>query len=242
MWLSYLGGAYAGWQRQRNALTVQQEVETALARLFGVPIRATAAGRTDAGVHAAGQVVHFDAPLQIPPPGVLAALNTLLPSDIRVMRVRRAPSGFDARRDARLKHYCYRLAWGGALPPWEDQRVWLLSTRPRLELMEAATGRFAGVHDFASFALSGHAGVGRRGTVRRIAAARIAVRGRRAAIHVIGDGFLRGMVRRIAGSIVDVGRGAQEISWIDDLLTDPTTRPPAPTAPPRGLTLERVTF
>lgn len=242
MQLSYIGSAYAGWQRQANAPTVQEAVESALERLYRTRVSITGAGRTDAGVHAAGQIVHFDAPLQIPPHGVLAALNTLLPDDIRVIRVKGVAKRFDARRDAVLKHYCYRIAWGSVLPPWEAQRVWTLASAPRVEAMVEAAKRFEGVHDFRSFALAGHAGLGMRGTVRRIGTARMSVRGRRASIHVIGDGFLRGMVRRIAGSTVEVGRGTHDVDWIDRLLRDANVSPPAPTAPAHGLTLEHVRY
>ncbi len=240
--LAYLGGRYAGWQRQAAARTVQATVEAALAALYRTPIRTTAAGRTDAGVHAAGQVIHFDAPLPIPPAGVVAALNAALPEDIRALGARRVAADFDARRDACSKHYCYRLAWETVLPPWEAQRTWVLPRRPRLEAMAAATARLVGEHDFAAFARAGHAGTGRRGTVRRIEAARLVSRGRRAAIHLVGDGFLRGMVRRLVGSIVEIGRDAQELAWFEGLLAGTTASPPAPTAPAHGLTLEGVRY
>ena len=240
--LAYLGGRYAGWQRQAAARTVQATVEDALATLYGTPIRVTAAGRTDAGVHAAAQVIHFDAPLPIPPAGLVAALNAALPEDIRALKARRVPASFDARRHARCKHYCYRLAWETVLPPWEAQRTWILPKRPHLEAMAAATARLVGEHDFAAFARTGHAGTGRRGTLRRIELARFASRGRRAAIHLVGDGFLRGMARRLVGSIVEIGRGAQELAWLEGLLEGTVTTPPAPTAPAHGLTLEGVRY
>ncbi len=240
--LAYLGSAYAGWQRQPRARTVQSTVEHALATLYKAPVRATAAGRTDAGVHAAGQVIHFDAPLAIPPAGLVAALNTLLPADIRVLSARWVAPTFDARRHAQRKHYRYRLAWGAPLPPWEAQRTWLLPRRPDLDLLAAALERFVGLHDFAAFARAGHAGTGRLGTVRRVDTATLRWRGRRAAIHVVGNGFLRGMVRRMVGSAVEVARGAHPLAWLDALLADPAAQPPAPTAPAHGLTLEAVAY
>lgn len=240
--LAYLGTGFAGWQRQVGARTVQGTLEAALAALFGTPIRTAAAGRTDAGVHAAGQVVHFDAPLPIPPDGLVAALNTRLPPDLRVLAARRVAPTFDARRHACGKHYCYRLAWGVVLPPWQAQRTWVLPSRPDLDRVAAALAALTGTHDFAAFARSGHAGTGRRGTVRCLSLAQLRWRGRRAAIHLVGDGFLRGMARRIVGAVLEVGRGAQEVDWLAALLAAPTTHPPAPTAPAHGLTLERVHY
>lgn len=240
--LAYLGGAFAGWQTQRGQRTVQGELERALQRLYGVEVRAAGAGRTDAGVHAAGQVAHFDAPRDIPAAGVREALNAILAPDLRVLAARPVPSSFDARRSARGKCYRYRLAWGPPLDPWSGLRTWLLPARPDIAALAAALSLLVGEHDFAAFARTGHAGTGRRGTVRRVAAARLARRGRRLAIVVTGDGFLRGMVRRIAGALVEIGRGAQPVGYFAALLDDPSTRPPAPTAPAHGLTLEKVLY
>jgi len=240
--LAYLGGGFAGWQRQRGARTVQFEVERALERLYGVALHLRAAGRTDAGVHARGQVAAFRAPSAIPPAGLRSALNTLLPPDVRVVRAARVPKTFDARRDAVGKHYRYRLAWGAPLPPWEGLRTWVLRTPPDVAAMEQALVSFNGCHDFAAFALSGHAGTGARGTVRTLMQTAARRRGRRLVIDLVGDGFLRGMARRIVGALVEVGRGARPVSWATALLNDPSTDPPAPTAPPHGLTLEAVLY
>lgn len=240
--LAYLGGGFAGWQRQRRARTVQSEVERALEHLYGAAVRVRAAGRTDAGVHASGQVAQFRAPSPIPPDGVLAALNSLLPHDVRVVHAARASAAFDVRRDAIGKLYRYRLAWGIPLPPWDGLRTWVLRTTPDVDAMVWGLTLFEGCHDFAAFALAGHAGTGARGTVRSIAHACARRRGRHLVVDLIGDGFLRGMARRIVGALVEVGRGARPISWVEALLADSATKPPAPTAPAHGLTLERVLY
>jgi tRNA pseudouridine38-40 synthase len=240
--IAYLGGGFAGWQVQPDARTVQGELQRALERLAGRPVRLTGAGRTDAGVHAAAQVAHADLPASIPLPGLRAALNGMLPLDVRVLRARRVAPDFHASRWAVAKRYRYRLAAGAALEPWEALRTWLLPYRLDAAMMAAAAGSLAGTHDFAAFALSGHSGTGRRGCVRTVHRVELRRRGRRLAITVEGDGFLRGMVRRIAGALVEVGRGARPASWVADLLADPATRPPAPTAPPHGLTLEKVFY
>jgi tRNA pseudouridine38-40 synthase len=201
------------------------------------------AGRTDAGVHADGQVAHFDAPLPIPPAGLARALNACLDSDVRVLRAWRAPSSFDARRSARGKRYRYRLASaGGPLGPWEALRTWQVPHRLDPQAVVAAVALLVGTHDFASFALAGHSGTGRRGTERTISSGRVLSRGRRVALVLEGDGFLRGMVRRIAGALVEIGRGARDLDWVAGLLRDPAIGPPAPTAPAHGLTLERVFY
>ncbi len=240
--LAYLGDGFAGWQRQPGRRTVQGELEGALERLYRTPVRVVGAGRTDAGVHAAGQVAHFDAPLAIPPGGVARALNALLADDLRVLRAWSVAPGFDARRSARVKRYRYRLAWGAPLDPWEALRTWQLPAPPELGPVGSALARLAGEHDFAAFAISGHAGTGRRGTVRALSIARFARRGRRLGLVFEGDGFLRGMVRRMVGSLVEIGRGARDVAWLEALLRDPSTVPPAPTAPAHGLTLERVVY
>jgi tRNA pseudouridine38-40 synthase len=240
--VAYLGGGFAGWQRQPGARTVQGDLEDALERVYRVPVALRGAGRTDAGVHAAGQVAHLDPPFAIPPAGLRAALNRLLADDLRVVAARRAPPGFDARRSARAKRYRYRLAWGDPLDPWEALRCWQLPARPDLARMRRALAATVGTRDFAAFASSGHSGTGARGTERTIFAARLAVRGRHAAVVLDGDGFLRGMARRIVGALVEVGRGAQPAAWFAALVRDPRTAPPAPTAPAHGLTLERVVY
>lgn len=240
--VAYLGGGFAGWQRQPDARTVQGALEHALARLYRRPVRVVGAGRTDAGVHADRQVAHFDPPLAIPGRGVAAALNSLLPADVRVLAVRAVAPTFDARRSARGKRYRYRLAWGPSLPPWEGLRRWHLAYRLDPRAVASALALLPGEHDFGAFALAGHAGRGARGTVRTVRSATARLRGRRLDLAFEGDGFLRGMARRLTGALVEIGRGAQPVEWLAALLADPRTRPPAPTAPPHGLTLERVFY
>ena len=240
--IAYLGGGFAGWQVQPNARTVQAELQRALSLLAGGTVRATGAGRTDAGVHAAGQVVHADLPAAIPAAGVRAALNGMLPDDVRVLRAWRTAPDFHASRSATAKRYRYRIAIAATLPPWDALRTWSLPHRLDVERMRAAALQIEGTHDFTAFALAGHSGTGRRGCVRTVHRVALPCRGRRLAIVVVGDGFLRGMVRRIAGALVEIGRGAREPGWVAALLADPATRPPAPTAPAHGLTLEKVLY
>lgn len=240
--LAYLGTPFAGWQKQRNARTVQGELERALLRLYKAPVPTVGAGRTDAGVHAGGQVVHFDPPLPIPPRGVLSALNAFLPPEVRVLQVAAVSPSFHARRDAVGKRYCYRLAWGPVLPPWEGLRRLWVPVAPDLELLSQALGLATGTHDFRQFALAGHSGRGARGTVRTVYLAALRRRPHGVDLVFEGDGFLRGMVRRLVGAALEVATGREPLEWFAALLS--ATPPPrvAPTAPAQGLTLERVFY
>lgn len=240
--LAYLGHGYAGWQRQRTQRTVQGDVERALQHLYGEPVGVIGAGRTDSGVHAAGQVAHFDQPRALPTRGLEVALNKLLPPDVRVLAARLVTRDFHARRDVSFKVYRYRVAWGVPLTPWEAQRRVLIPGPLGVAAMGEAALALVGTHDFASFARTGHTGTGRRGTTRRLRAVRILVRGRRLDMIFEGDGFLRGMARRLAGSLLEVGRGARPVGWVELLLAESGARPPAPTAPAHGLTLERIVY
>jgi tRNA pseudouridine38-40 synthase len=239
--LAYLGADFAGWQRQRGQRTVQGEVERGLSQLYQAPIALTGAGRTDAGVHADGQVAHFDQPHPIPPYGVGRALGGLLPDDVKVLRVWPVPAAFHACRSATGKRYRYRLTTGVATP-WEALRRAQLPGTLDAELMRVCLDQALGEHDFAAFALAGHSGHGARGTRRRLAQARVTTRGRRFDIVLVGDGFLRGMARRLVGATVEVALGRQPVAWFGNLLSGHGARPPAPTAPAHGLTLERVLY
>ena len=240
--IAYLGGGFAGWQVQPDARTVQGELQRALERLAGRPVRLTGAGRTDAGVHAAAQVAHADLPASIPLPGLRAALNGMLPPDVRVLRARRVAPDFHASRSAVAKRYRYRLAAGAALEPWEALRTWLLPYRLDAAMMAAAAGFLAGTHDFAAFALSGHSGTGRRGCVRTVHRVELRRRGRRLAITVEGDGFLRGMVRGLAGTLLEVALGQRTPAGFAALLAGGERGTAGPTAPAHALSLERIDY
>lgn len=242
MTLAYLGTHFAGWQRQKNARTVQGDLEKALACLYRQPVPTVGAGRTDAGVHADAQVVHFDPPLAIPPAGVLQALNSLLPWDLRVLHVVPVSSSFHARRAAVGKRYRYRLAWGKVLPPWEGLRRLWLPRPPDTEMLAEALRLLPGEHDFLCFSLSGHSGHGKRGTVRTLFVAALTCGKGKADMVFEGDGFLRGMVRRLVGAALEVAQGRHDLSWLKALLAGKAGLPPAPTAPAHGLTLERVFY
>lgn len=237
--LSYRGDGYSGWQRQSNSLSVQQVVEEALADLVGAPTRIHGAGRTDAGVHARGQVAHFDLERQFPVSGLQHGTNRSLPDDIRVMAARRMPEGFHARKCAVSKEYRYRCMVGGTLSPLDAPMAVRVNPDTDLEVMREATRLLVGRHDFTAFAL---AGGGHGQPFRRILSAQWKQWDAVLELHIIGDGFLRGMVRSIVGTLLEVGRGRLSGTDFAALLRGRPRSEAGPTAPARGLVLQAVHY
>lgn len=239
--LAYLGTRFEGWQVQEAAReegaeprTVQGELERALAHLYGTGLRAHGAGRTDSGVHAEAQVAHFDAPESgpaIPLDGLRRGLNAALPEDVRVTTVGEAPPDFHARFGAVGKVYTYRLRRGEILHPHRGLVEALAKEPLDVGAMRRAAGLLVGRRDFAPFSLTGSP---RQDTVRTLASLTIEEQGSLLLVTAIGDGFLRGMVRRLVGTLRDVGRGRTPFAE--------AVQRPGPTAQARGLTLERVLY
>lgn len=237
--VSYKGTAYAGWQWQDNALSVQQVLEEALFQLTGERLRLTGASRTDAGVHALGQRAHFDTASRIPPDKFPFALNTLLPPDIRVLEGFSVPSDFHARFDARIKRYTYRIhnaPHASALMGDVTAHV----PRP-LDLSSMREGLCAlpGTHDFAAFQAAGGTA---RTTVRTITEARLRREGALITLTVCGNAFLYNMVRIIAGTLVDIGMGRLDPGAFSRALQTGDRLALGVTAPARGLELTRVEY
>jgi tRNA pseudouridine38-40 synthase len=238
--LAYVGTEFHGWQRQRNAdRTVQALLEAALAKFARTPVVAVAAGRTDAGVHADGQVVHFDLPAPREPDRIRTAVNALLPWDAKLLSVTPADPGFHARRDALWKEYLYRWSRAAVIPPRDAPFVARIGAAADPGLMAAVVAGLPGTRDFAVFASRHPAG---EPTVRTLHAATIESAGDEISLLLRGDGFLRGMVRAIAGVLADLGRGAVPPGRIDELLRTGDRRLLRPKAPARGLTLSRVHY
>jgi tRNA pseudouridine38-40 synthase len=229
--LQYLGTRYAGWQTQANATGVQQVVEEALATLFGSAIRIQGAGRTDSGVHAAAQRAHFDAPFAIPPRGLLLGINQLLPADIRLMHVEEVADDFHARFAAKSKTYVYRI-WNAEVADVFTAETHAHVAKPleHLAMRDAAT-QLLGEHDFALFTV---ADPEVSSTVRTISELELSRDGAAITLTVTADGFLRYMVRRIAGSLIEIGRGKLEPARIFEEARW--------TAPAKGLTLLTVRY
>jgi tRNA pseudouridine38-40 synthase len=238
--LEYDGTRYHGWQRQKNALTLQEVVETALGRLTGEAVRLTASGRTDAGVHALGQVANFFTISAIPLKAFRDGLNSLLPPDIAVLAAEEVPLDFHARYDARWKTYAYHLLERSVPAPLWRERVWRL--RPPLDLaaMAAAARCLVGEQDFAAFQAAG----GRPGpAVRRVREAGWQSDGEGRHIFTItANGFLRGMVRSLVGTMVEIGRGKYPPEHLKEVLAARDRRLAGPTAPPQGLFLVQVEY
>ncbi len=239
--VSYRGTAYGGWQRQENARTVQQVLEEALGDLLGIlpPPRVVGASRTDAGVHARGQVAHLVLPRPFPPRGLVHGTNARLPDDVRVMAAEEAPAGFDARRAAAAKEYRYRISRAPVLSPLDV--LFVVQVPPRLALapMADATRHLPGRHDFSAFALAGGAHTDPH---RTIFAAAWTEAGDELLLTVTGDGFLRGMVRSLAGTLIEVGLGKRPPDSFAALLAGASRSAAGPTAPAHGLILERVLY
>lgn len=227
--LQYIGTRYAGWQSQTNATAIQDVVESALGTLFGTPLRIEGAGRTDAGVHARAQRAHLDAPFMIEPRGFRLGVNNLLPDDIRVTAVDTVADTFHCRYAAKRKTYVYRI--------WNDEvaDVFAAPTHAHVarpldaEAMHAAAHALEGKHDFAPFTV---ADPEVSSTERTIYAIDVTRDDPAVTITVTADGFLRYMVRRIAGSLIEVGRGKLHDVWPEARWT----------APAKGLTLWDVDY
>ena len=237
--LSYRGDGYSGWQRQNNALTVQQVVEEALSDLVDREVRIHGASRTDAGVHARGQVAHLDLEREFPVRGLQHGANRRLPEDIRVMRACRMPAGFHARKCAVSKEYRYRLMRGEILSPLDAPRAVRIPPDTDLAAMQRATLSLVGRHDFTAFAL---AGGGHGQPFRRILSADWIRSDEALELRIVGDGFLRGMVRSIVGTLLEVGRGRISSTEFETLLQGRSRGEAGPTAPAHGLVLRTVHY
>lgn len=238
--LEYDGTGLVGWQRQQNGPSVQQHLEEAVAAMVRRPTAVTGASRTDAGVHALGQVAHFHTDTTIPPHGFRRGLNSALPPQIAVVACHEAPPGFHARFDARGKHYRYTLLVRPDPSPLLRHRAW---HRPRpldLAAMERAAARMLGERDFQALRA---AGCTARTTRRRVDAVRLTrERGDVLHIDVHGNAFLRNMVRIMAGTLVDVGEGRLAPGDIPAILESRDRTRAGRTAPPWGLTLVEVVY
>lgn len=237
--IQYLGGGYSGWQIQKNRPTIQGELKKAIARVAGVDCHWHGAGRTDAGVHAKGQVAHLDLSGDRDPQRLLNALNGVLAPDIRLIALRRADDGFHARKDAVGKRYCYRIFNGAVLSPFERGRVLHVRRLLDLDRMAEAASLLRGTWNFGGFA---SASTSVKTMVRTLAQSRISRRGRQLTYVVEGNGFLQYMVRNIVGTLLEVGSGLRPPEDMLRILASRDRRNAGATARPDGLYLMKVFY
>ncbi|MBW1680163.1 MAG: tRNA pseudouridine(38-40) synthase TruA [Deltaproteobacteria bacterium] len=238
--LAYEGTRYHGWQRQENDLTIQEVVEDRLATMLQERVTLFASGRTDAGVHALGQVAHFQSRTRLAPDVILRGLNSLLPEDILVLSVEHAPQDFHARYSARTKTYEYRLL-NRPFPDLFSRRYeWWVKPSLDMEAMARCVDMIRGKHDFSTFRSSGSEN---RNPVRDLKSARLeSLPGGRLRFYLEADGFLRHMVRNMVGTLVDVGLGKMGVEEFREAFEARDRRLAGIKAPARGLFLVRVTY
>ncbi len=238
--IAYDGAAYAGWQVQPNQPTVQSEMESALRRLAGAPVKLHGSGRTDQGVHAAGQVAHFDLPFVLPPANLTRALNALLPPSIRILRSKRVGEAFHARRSAVRKEYRYFIWNGDVISPF--LRLYRTHVRAPLDVraMRQAALLLVGWHDFAAFSANPNREV--ESTRRHVMKLTVIRKGPEIVIRAQSNGFLYKMVRSLAGFLIRVGEGAVPPEEARRILHSKIRTARVPTAPPQGLFLWRVWY
>jgi tRNA pseudouridine38-40 synthase len=238
--LEYDGTGYHGWQRQLDALTIQQVLEEALQRLTGERIILIGSGRTDAGVHALGQTANFRTESAIPLTAFHKGLNSLLPKDIAVLAAAEAPPEFHARKSARAKTYEYRILNRPTRSPLSGRYAWWIAPGLDLAAMAGAAAVLPGEHDFTAFRASGS---DNHNPVRRVLAAEWRDHpGGRLSFTITATGFLRGMVRSLVGTMVEVGRGKAPPTILAELLASGARHLAGPTAPPQGLFLMEVFY
>ncbi|MEG1663308.1 MAG: tRNA pseudouridine(38-40) synthase TruA [Clostridia bacterium] len=254
--ISYFGAPYVGWQKQLNGISVQEVLEKALFQVFGKITPTVASGRTDAGVHAEGQVVHFDAVTSIPTDKIPFAVNAELPRDISMLFCEVVDDNFSARFSAKRKTYCYRLYLSQHIRPLLEQTHAHIMQPLDVTAMCAAARIMEGEHDFKCFEATGSA---RENTVRTLYSVAVECRplafstsnviadqkkvfDAEVEIFVTGNGFLYNMVRIIAGTLVYVGLGKLTPQDIADILNCGDRTKAGKTLPPEGLSLIKVEY
>jgi tRNA pseudouridine38-40 synthase len=238
--IEYDGSAYHGWQRQKSDVTIQSEIETAINTLTGRPVSLLGSGRTDAGVHARGQVANFHCSTRLSPDTLQRALNALLPNDIVILDCRGVPDRFHARYDAVSKTYRYTVLNRKIPSAIGRQYAWHIQYPLKVDAMREALHHIAGVHDFKSFE---GAGSPRSHTTRHVMLAEWRAGGRDEwHLFLTANGFLKHMVRNIVGTLVDVGRGRIEPDAVRTIREASDRSLAGATAPAHGLCLMQVGY
>jgi tRNA pseudouridine38-40 synthase len=237
--LEYDGSGFAGWQQQARGRTVEAELKRALRELTGKDHVVYAAGRTDAGAHAEGQVVNFRFEGRITPPRLVAALNARLPEDVAALSAEVVPDDFHARYSAKWRRYRYLYLDRPARPALERGRCWHVPARLDVEAMSMAARPLVGKHDWTSYCSASEPA---RSRVREMRSVKVERWGDFVELELVAEGFLRGLARGIAGALAEVGRGRKPPRWVGDVLRAKDRRLAPRTAPPAGLTLMEVIY
>jgi len=238
--LEYDGARYHGWQRQKNALTIQEVLEAALGKLTGEAVKVMGSGRTDAGVHARGQAANFHTLSHIPLKAFHEGLNSMLPYDIAVLEAEEAPPDFHARKSARAKTYEYRILNRPSRSPLNHRYAWWISDPLDLEAMDQAAQALMGRHDFTAFQASGG---GVKNPVREVFSSQWRREMGDGLIYSItANGFLRGMVRSLVGTMAAIGREKFPSGHLQQVLESRERRRAGLTAPAQGLYLRQVEY
>ena len=237
--LEYDGSGFAGWQQQAHGRTVEAELKRALREITGRELKVYAAGRTDAGAHAEGQVVSFQTDGRISPRRLVAALNAKLPADVAVLSAEEVPETFHARYSARWRRYRYRYLDRSSRPALERGRCWQVRGPLDVDAMAKAAKALVGKHDWTSYCSASEPPDAR---VREMRSARVSRHGDVVELELVAEGFLRGLARSIAGALAEVGRGRRPPEWVGEVLEARDRRRAARTAPAGGLTLMEVIY
>jgi tRNA pseudouridine38-40 synthase len=240
--LQYDGTNYVGWQRQGRGASIQALLEDALAPMSGGPVTVHGAGRTDAGVHALGQVATVSFEGTLDPLTLARALNAVLPVDVRVLSVEEMAPDFHARFSALGKAYEYRIVNAPFVSPFLSRYVWHIGQPLDLEAMRQASRYLVGVHDLAAFQGAGSVVTSSERDIRRLEWTDGGGYDLPLVMHIEADGFLRHMVRNIVGTLVDVGVGRWPASQLETILASRDRAQAGSTAPPTGLFLVRVDY
>jgi tRNA pseudouridine38-40 synthase len=242
--IAYDGTDYAGWQRQKNALSVQQVLEETILSALGVDVRITASGRTDAGVHAAGQVCHFDSEtITVPPEKMPDCLNRFLPPDVRVVEGWGAEEAFDSNRSAKRKTYCYSLYVADREMPLKERYAVRIDNAPSRTKLQEIAKIFEGRHDYKAFCASGSSVKTTERTVYEVRVEESERFGSRDInIYVTGNGFLYNMVRTMVGTILAIADGKRAGKDVETAYQTGERSLLGKTMPAKGLTLMQVNY
>ncbi|MFH1381113.1 MAG: tRNA pseudouridine(38-40) synthase TruA [Candidatus Omnitrophota bacterium] len=239
--IAYKGTSYAGWQIQKNAKTIQGEIEKALNKISGERIKLVASGRTDSGVHARAQVANFNTKSKMPLPRLQLALNSKLPEDISIIKIENVSPEFHSQFDTKSKIYRYVILNSSLSNPFTHPYYYKFPFKLNISLMKREAAYLLGKHDFKSFQAK-TAFSKMKSTVRVIKRISIKKEKNLISIYIEADGFLYNMVRNIIGTLIEIGRGYFPEGSMKKILISRDRRKAGPTAPAKGLTLVKVFY